>query len=480
LREEKFLVGDAFVGGEWLHGAARQTVSDPATGAPIADAATCDRLTIGRAIDVAHDVWTAWRALLPVERGALLLKWAALIEANADSLARLLTCEQGKPLRESAGEIAYATGFLKWFAAEGERAYGDTVPSHKRDSRIFVRQQPIGVVAAITPWNFPCAMITRKAGAALAAGCPVIVKPANETPFSALALARLAQDAGIPDGVFQVVTGDPAALTGAMMDSPKVRAMSFTGSTPVGRRLLGQAAATVKKVSLELGGHAPFVVFGDADLDKAVAGAMAAKFATSGQDCLAANRIYVQRPIYAAFAERFAKTVSELRVGHGLDPATDIGPMTRASVAANCRAQIADATASGARVIFEGEGGRSTNFVAPTVLADVDERMLVAREETFGPVAALLPFDDEGEVVARANAGEYGLAAYVYTDDLRRAHRVSDALEFGMVGVNTPSFTGPPIPFGGWKQSGLGREGSRHGLSEFTELKYVCFGDLAG
>jgi len=480
LKIERLLDGAAFVDGEWLNGAARSIVADPATALPIGDVADCEPETIRRAIDAAERAWSDWKKRLPVERGAILLKWAGLIEANAETLAQLLTCEQGKPLRESAAEIVYAVGFLKWFAAEGERAYGETIPSHKRDGHVVVRQQPIGIVAAITPWNFPCAMITRKAGAALAAGCPVIVKPASETPFSALALARLAEAAGIPAGIFQVVTGDPAALTAELMASAKIRAVSFTGSTPVGRMLLGQAAATVKKVSLELGGHAPFIVFDDTDLDKAVVGAVAAKFTTSGQDCLAANRIYVQRPIYEAFVERFAMSAAGLRVGHGLDPDTDIGPMTRATVADNCRTQIADAVASGARLVFGGIADDSANFVSPTVLADVDERMLVAREETFGPVAAVLPFDGEAEVLARANASEFGLAAYVYTDDLRRAQRASDALEYGMVGVNTASFTGPPIPFGGWKQSGLGREGSRHGLAEFTELKYVCFGDSTG
>jgi succinate-semialdehyde dehydrogenase/glutarate-semialdehyde dehydrogenase/aspartate-semialdehyde dehydrogenase len=340
--------------------------------------------------------------------------------------------------------------------------------------------QPVGIVAAITPWNFPVAMITRKAGAALAAGCSVIVKPAPETPLSALALARLALEAGIPRAVLQVVTGDPVALAGPVLADQRVRAVSFTGSTEVGKLLIGQTAETVKKISLELGGHAPFLIFDDADVEKAVQGAMAAKFTTAGQDCLAANRIYVQRRIYVRFVEAFAASMSDLRTGHGLDPMTDVGPMTKRSVADKCRAHIDDALAKGARLII---GQRSSNlggnYVTPTLLADANDRMLIAREETFGPVAAVLPFDSEKEVLVRANASEMGLASYLYTNDLRRALRLSERLEYGMVGVNTASFTGAPVPFGGWKQSGLGREGSRHGLAEFMDLKYVCFGDLA-
>ncbi|MCP1835589.1 succinate-semialdehyde dehydrogenase/glutarate-semialdehyde dehydrogenase/aspartate-semialdehyde dehydrogenase [Bradyrhizobium sp. USDA 4532] len=399
---------------------------------------------------------------------------------HLDDLATLVTSEQGKPLADARHEIAYGAGFLEWFAAEGERAYGETIPSHKLESLLYVRVQPIGVAAAVTPWNFPVAMITRKAGAALAAGCPIIVKPAPETPLSALAVARLAQQAGVPPGVFQVVIGNPVELSAPLLRDTRVRALSFTGSTQVGRLLLEGAAETVKKVSLELGGHAPFVVFDDVDLDKAVRGAMAAKFATSGQDCLAANRIYVQRGVYGAFVQALAAAVDQLKVGHGLDPGTDIGPMTKLSVANKCRAHIDDAVRKGARAISANEGaGLGVNFVLPTLLSEVTEDMLIAREETFGPVAAVLPFESEEEVIARANASEMGLAGYVYTDNLRRALRVSERIECGMIGVNTASFTGPPIPFGGWKQSGIGREGSRHGLAEYMELKYVCFGDLS-
>ena len=476
----RFLKGDALVAGRWVEGAARIVVEDPATGENIGAVASLDVADVDRAVDAAEAAFPAWRALLPLERGAILRRWASLVCEEREDLARLMTREQGKPLVEARGEIDYAAGFLDWFAAEGERAYGETIPSHKPDSLLLTRLQPIGIAAAVTPWNFPSAMITRKAAAALAAGCPIIVKPASETPFSALALAKLSEEAGVPAGVFQVLTGLSEAIVGRLIDHTRVRALSFTGSTEIGRLLLGRAARTVKKVSMELGGHAPFIVFDDTHLDLALAGALAAKFTTSGQDCLAANRIYVQRRVYGAFVERFGAMVSQLNVGHGLDPATQIGPMTRLSVARKCRAQIENAIALGARVVTGGGAplGRET-FVRPTVLADVSDRMLIAREETFGPVAAILPFDSEEEVIARANATEMGLASYLYCDDLRRAFRVGEALDYGMVGVNTTSFSGPPIPFGGWKQSGLGREGSRHGLAEFMELKYFCLGDLS-
>ncbi|MDA9436960.1 NAD-dependent succinate-semialdehyde dehydrogenase [Bradyrhizobium sp. CCBAU 51627] len=479
LRRRDFVVGSALIDGRWIGGDQRDVVIDPATGEVIAEVARCGAADVNLAIDAAQRSFAQWRELLPEKRGAILRTWASLMLAHAEELAVLLTCEQGKPLAEARSEIGYGAGFLQWFAAEGERTYGETIPSHKPGSVLQVRMQPVGVAAAITPWNFPVAMITRKAGAAMAAGCPVIVKPAPETPLSALALARLAQEAGVPPGVFQVLVGNPIELSKPLLRDARVRALSFTGSTEVGRLLLQGAAQTVKKVSLELGGHAPFIIFDDVDLDKAVKGAMAAKFATSGQDCLAANRIYVQRRIYSAFVEKFAAAITRLKVGHGLESATDIGPMTKSSVAEKCRAQINDALAKGARVI-SGKPDRvfGQNFVCPTLLSDVTDNMLISSEETFGPVAAVLPFDSEEEVLARANSSEMGLAAYVYTDSLRRALRLSENIEYGMVGINTASFTGPPIPFGGWKQSGLGREGSRHGIQEYMELKYVCFGDL--
>ena len=470
----------AFLSGTWAARAETLGVVDPATGEHLVEVAACSLEDADAAVDAAKNAFLAWRDKLPVERGQILRIWGKLMRDNAQDLAVIMTAEQGKPLAEALGEISYAANFLEWFAAEGERAYGETIPSHLPGSRLSVQMQPLGVAVAITPWNFPSAMITRKAGAALAAGCTMIVKPAPETPLSALALAKLAQEAGMPAGVFQVLTGEAAPLARRLLEHADVRAFSFTGSTEVGRILLTQSAATVKKALLELGGHAPFILFDDAKLSDAVKGCIGAKFATSGQDCLAANRVYVQRGHYDRFVDAFAKATLELKVGHGLEPHTDIGPMTRPSVAEKCRQQIAQALSAGARLVCGGQdsplGG---NFVTPTVLADVTDEMLIAREETFGPVAAILPFDDEQDVLARANATEMGLAAYVYTNDLGRAMRLTDRLEYGMIAVNTPKFTGASIPFGGWKQSGLGREGSRHGLLEYLEAKYVCFGNLA-
>lgn len=483
LSRRDFTAGAALIDGCWVSGEQKEIVVDPATGDEIAEVAHCSAGDMNRAISAADRSFAAWRALLPSQRGAILRSWASLMLANAEELAILVTSEQGKPLAEARQEIVYGAGFLDWFAAEGERAYGETIPSHKIGSLLQVRMQPMGVAAAVTPWNFPVAMITRKAGAALAAGCPMIVKPAPETPLSALALARLAEEAGMPRGVLQVLVGNPIELSTPLLRDARVRALSFTGSTEVGRLLLEGAADTIKKVSLELGGHAPFLVFDDVDLGKAVEGAIAAKFATSGQDCLAANRIYVQRGVYDAFVAAFSEAISQLKVGHGLDPETNIGPMTKASVANKCRAHIDDAVKKGAKAFSpefspDQKDSLGPNFVRPTLLSDVTEEMVIAREETFGPVAAVLPFSSEEEVVPRANANETGLAGYIYTNNLRRALRLSEQIECGMLGINTASFTGPPIPFGGWKQSGLGREGSRYGLAEYMELKYVCFGDL--
>jgi succinate-semialdehyde dehydrogenase/glutarate-semialdehyde dehydrogenase/aspartate-semialdehyde dehydrogenase len=479
LRRPELLETRAFIGGHWIEGESRLPVVDPATGVVIAKVAHCDVKWMDTAVDAATQAFLLWRDRLPAERGAILRRWAMLCREHAADLAVLMTAEQGKPLNESLGEIEYGAGFLDWFAAEGERSYGESIPSHLPGSQLTTKMQPIGVTAAITPWNFPMAMITRKAGAALAAGCSMIIKPAPETPLSALALAKLAEQAGMPAGVFQVVTGDAPALSARLMQRPEVRAFSFTGSTQIGRLLLEQSAQTLKKVSLELGGHAPFIVFDDASLDEAVSGCMGAKFATSAQDCLAANRIYIQSGLYSPFVQAFSQATARLKLGHGLEDGIDIGPMTRVSVANKCRDQIGNALALGARLTAGGQdcalGG---SFVTPTVLADVTDEMDIALEETFGPVAALLPFDTEEEVLRRANSTEYGLAAYVYTNDLRRAARVSDRLEFGMVALNTARLTGPPIPFGGWKQSGLGREGSRHSLAEYMELKYVCVGSL--
>jgi succinate-semialdehyde dehydrogenase len=480
LKRADLLITTAYINGRWIEADDTIPVVDPATGEEIAHVTALETSVVDEAVRHASKAFVGWRNRLPLDRGSILRAWARGMRENADDLATIMTAEQGKPVQEAIGEIAYAAAFIDWFAGEGERAYGETIPSHLPGSRLSVQMQPIGVTAAVTPWNFPSAMITRKAGAALAAGCVMIVKPAPETPLSALALARLAEEAGVPPGVLQVLTGQAAPLAYRLLEHPEVRAFSFTGSTEVGRILLTQSAETIKKASLELGGHAPFIVFEDAPLTESVAGCMGAKFATSGQDCLAANRIYVQRSAYEPFVAAFAEATTRLRVGHGLEDGVSIGPMTRPSDAKKCRQQVAQAVAAGARIVAGGQdsplGG---NFVVPTVLADVTDDMLIAREETFGPVAAILPFETEAEVVQRANNTEMGLAAYVFTKDLNRAMRLTDQLEYGMVAVNTAKFTGAPIPFGGWKQSGLGREGGRYGLSEYLEAKYVCFGNIA-
>lgn len=480
LGRKDLLQSGSFVDGEWLAGEGHLSVVDPATSEVIARVDELPVSVVDTAVSAASRAFEEWRRVLPVARGAILRRWAGLLRQNADDLATIATAEQGKPRKESLGEVAYAAAFLDWFAAEGERTYGETVPSHLAGSRLSVSWQPIGVTVAITPWNFPIAMIARKAGAALAAGCTMIVKPAPQTPLSALAIAKLAEEAEMPRGVFQVINGDAPTFSQRLLERPEIRAFSFTGSTHIGRLLLEQSAKTVKKVSLELGGHAPFIVFDDANLSAALAGCLDAKFATSGQDCLAANRIYVQRGIYEEFVSRFARAVNELKVGHGLNPSSDIGPMTRNTVSAKCREQIKQAVNAGARLVVGGaENPLGEQFVTPTVLSDVRDDMSIAHEETFGPVAAILPFDTEQEVLQRANNSEYGLAAYAYTTSLNRAMRMSDGLEYGMVAINTPKFTGAPIPFGGWKQSGLGREGSRHGMYDYMEHKYTCFGNLS-
>ncbi|HWV02054.1 MAG TPA: NAD-dependent succinate-semialdehyde dehydrogenase, partial [Devosia sp.] len=436
----------------------------PALGAAEARAAT----------DAAVAAFPRWSALLPQERSRLLRRWFELILAARDDLAFIMTREQGKPISEALGEIDYAASFVEFYAEEAKRPNIEGVTSHLPDAELEVWREPAGVAALITPWNFPSAMLTRKAAAALAAGCTVVAHPSIETPFSATALAVLAQRAGIPAGVFNVVTGHAPEIVGAWTTDPRVRVLSFTGSTEIGRLLFRQSAETIKRLVLELGGHAPFIVFADCDLDRAVAEAVKAKFATGGQDCLAANRFLIERPIYEQFCTRFAAAVSALTVGPGLtDP--DIGPLINSRAVDKQRRHVEDALARGARCLTGGSVHLAGPlFFAPTVLADVSADALIAREETFGPVAALTAFDDEAEALAQANDSEYGLIAYVHTNDPRRIYRCSRALQYGMVAVNRTKVTGPPIPFGGMKQSGLGREGARLGLEAYTEVKYVC------
>jgi aspartate-semialdehyde dehydrogenase len=471
------LVEQALIGGRWVTADSRIEVSNPATGAVIGSVPRLERTRVREAIAAARDALPAWRSLLPRQRGDLLMAWREAILAHCEGLAALMTLEQGKPLADARGEIEYGAEFIRWFAEEASRTYGETIPAHLPARKMFVQVEPLGVVALVTPWNFPSAMLTRKAAAALAAGCCVVATPANETPFSALALADLAQEVGFPAGIFSVVTGDPIDVVGELCEHPAVRGVSFTGSSRIGRLIAEQCAPTVKRVSLELGGQAPAIVFADADVDAAAAMAVAAKFQTTGQDCLAANRIFVQRPIYEAFIAAFAARTAELVTGDGFRAGTDLGPLMNAASVRKAQAHIADALAKGATLIAGGgQHPAGPLFFTPTILGDASGDMLVFQEETFGPVAAIAPFDDEEDVVRAANATDYGLVAYVFTKDLARAHRVSDSLEFGMVAINTAKLTGAPIPFGGIKQSGIGREGSRHGIAEFTELKYVCVG----
>lgn len=430
-----------------------------------------------RAIDAAAHALPAWRGHTAKARAQILRRWFDLILAHQEDLARLMTLEQGKPLDESRGEIAYAASFIEWFAGEAKRVYGDTIPAPQADKRLLVLKQPIGVTAAITPWNFPAAMITRKAGPALAAGCTMVLKPASQTPYSALALAELALRAGIPQGVFSVVTGAAGEVGRELTANPQVRKLSFTGSTEIGRQLMAQCAHDIKKVSLELGGNAPFIVFDDADLDQAVAGALASKFRNAGQTCVCANRLYVQQGIYARFAEKLTQAVQALRVGDGLEEGVTVGPLIDQRARAKVEEHIADAVARGARIACGGAAdARGGNFFTPTVLLDVPADALVAREETFGPLAPLFRFRDEDEVIALANATEFGLASYFYTQDLGRVFRVGEALEYGIVGVNTGLISNEMAPFGGVKSSGLGREGSKYGIDDYLEMKYLCLG----
>jgi len=481
IKDKTLLRQQGFIDGGWraAAGGAVAVIRDPADGSIVGEVPVMGAAETRQAIEAAARALPAWAKRTAKDRGAVLRRFAELMIANTDDLAVIMVREQGKPLAEAKGEIAYAASFLEWFAEEGKRVYGELIPTFRADARLMVMRQPVGVAAAITPWNFPAAMITRKLGPALAAGCTFVCKPAPQTPFSALALAELATRAGLPAGVFNVVTGDAEAIGGELTSNPLVRKLSFTGSTAVGKRLIAQCAGTVKKVSMELGGNAPFIVFDDADLDAAVQGAMASKYRNTGQTCVCANRFYVQSGVYDAFAEKLVKAVSTLRVGAGLSGPTEQGPLIDARALAKVESHVADALARGGRIAAGGKrhalGG---NFYEPTVLLDVAPGMKVAREETFGPVAPLFRFDTEEEAVRMANDTESGLAAYFYTRDLARSWRVQEALEYGIVGVNTGIFSTEVAPFGGVKESGLGREGSRHGIEEYTEIKYVCVGGL--
>jgi succinate-semialdehyde dehydrogenase/glutarate-semialdehyde dehydrogenase len=470
-----------FIDGGWPDADSGETLAihNPATGEALGTVPKMGAAETRRAIAAAQAALPAWRARTAGERARLLRRWHDLLMAHQDDLGLLMTAEQGKPLAEARGEIAYAAGYLEWFAEEGRRAYGEIIPPNLADRRILATREPVGVCAAITPWNFPAAMITRKAGAALAAGCTMVLKPASQTPFSALALAELAARAGIPAGVFNVVTGSAAAIGGELCANPSVRKLSFTGSTEIGAQLIAQCAPTVKKLSMELGGNAPFIVFDDADLDAAVAGAIVSKYRNAGQTCVCANRLLVQDDVYDAFAEKLAAAVGGLKVGDGVEPGVTQGPLIDAPALAKVEELVADARAKGARVVCGGKRhalGRT--FYEPTILADVTPAMRVAREEIFGPVAPLFRFAAEEDAMHLANDTEFGLASYFFARDVGRIFRVAEALEYGMVGVNTGAISTEIAPFGGVKSSGLGREGSRHGLDDYLEIKYVCIAGL--
>lgn len=479
LSDPTLLRQQACIAGQWCAADSAQTlaVHNPANGELLGSVPNMGAAETQRAIQAANSALIAWRSKTAAERGKILRRWFELMLENQDDLALIMTLEQGKPLAEARGEIAYAASFIEWFAEEGKRAYGDTIPSPSSSSRLMVIKQPIGVCAAITPWNFPAAMITRKAGAALAAGCSMVIKPASATPFSALALMLLAQRAGVPDGVLSVLTGSASAIGGELTSNSLVRKLSFTGSTDVGRNLLRQCADDIKKVSLELGGNAPFIVFNDADIDAAVSGAIAAKFRNAGQTCVCVNRFYVQDAVYAEFAQRLTAAVKQLSMGDGRSAGVNIGPLINQAAVDKAQAHIADALQLGATLQCGGKVTEGT-FLQPAVLTDVAHNALLAREETFGPVAALMRFNDEQEAIALANDTEFGLAAYFYSRDIGRCFRVSEALEYGMVGVNTGAISNEVAPFGGVKASGLGREGSKYGLDEYLEVKYVNFGDI--
>jgi len=481
LNDPELLRSQAYIDGSWLgaDNGVQVEVSNPATGAIITTIPKMGADETRRAIEAANRAWGPWRAKTGRERAAILRRWFELMLQHADDLALIMTSEQGKPLAEAKGEILYAASFIEWFAEEAKRVYGDTIPSPANDRRLVVVKEPIGVCAAITPWNFPAAMITRKVGPALAAGCTMVVKPAEATPLSALALAVLAERAGVPAGVFSVVTGNARAIGGEMTSNPTVRKLSFTGSTEIGRLLMEQCAPTIKKLSLELGGNAPFIVFDDADLDAAVEGALASKFRNAGQTCVCANRLYVHDKVYDAFAEKLVKAVAALKVGPGTEAGVTQGPLIDAAAVEKVEAHIADAKAHGGRVLLGGQRhALGHTFFEPTIIADATPAMRVAKEETFGPMAPLFRFHSDAEVITLANDTEFGLASYFYSRDIGRIWRVAEALEYGMVGINTGLISNEVAPFGGVKQSGLGREGSHYGIDDYLVIKYLCMGGL--
>jgi succinate-semialdehyde dehydrogenase/glutarate-semialdehyde dehydrogenase len=480
LNDPGLLKTDGLIDGTWVAGNARFAVTDPATGQELARVANLGPADAEAAIAAANRAWPAWRAKTAKERAAILMKWFQLLHQHADDLARIMTAEQGKPLAEARGEVVYGASFVEWFAEEAKRVYGETIPTTDANKRYLVIKQPIGVCAAITPWNFPIAMITRKVAPALAAGCPVVIKPAEQTPLSALAAAELAQRAGMPAGVLNVLCADSEnsiAIGGVLCASDVVRHLSFTGSTEVGRILARQCAPTVKKISLELGGNAPFIVFDDADVDAAVEGAMVSKYRNAGQTCVCANRFYVQAGVYDAFVAKLAAKAGGIQVGNGFEAGVNQGPLIDDAAIAKVESHVADAVAKGASVVIGGSriGDR---FYTPTVLAGVTSQMLCAREETFGPVAPVFRFETEAEAVALANNTEFGLASYFYSRDIGRVFRVGEALEYGMVGINTGLISTAEVPFGGVKQSGLGREGAHQGMDDYVEIKYLCLGDI--
>ena len=481
LKDSKLFRQQCYIDGTWMDAASRASIDvlNPATQGKLGTVPDMGAAETRRAIEAAQAAFPGWARRTAKERALILRRWHDLMLANQEDLGVLMTAEQGKPLAEAKGEIAYAASFIEWFAEEGKRLYGDVIPGHQGDKRILVLRQPVGVVAAITPWNFPAAMITRKAGPALAAGCTFVCKPATQTPYSAFAMAELADRAGVPKGVFNVITGHANEIGGEMTSNPIVRKLTFTGSTAVGKKLMAQCAGTMKKVSLELGGNAPFIVFDDADLDAAIQGAIASKYRNTGQTCVCANRILVQDGVYEEFAGKLVDAVALLRIGDGLKGATDQGPLIDMNAIAKVEEHIADALAKGAAVVTGGKrhalGG---TFFEPTVLTNVKPNMMVAREETFGPIAPLFRFKTEAQAIEMANDTEFGLAAYFYTRDLARSWRVAEGLEYGIVGLNTGIISTEVAPFGGMKESGVGREGSKYGIQDYAEIKYVCVGGI--